>query len=145
MKTVADILRIKGPEVAQIDEGASVLDAAVAMNERHIGALVVVSEGRVVGIFTERDVLNRVVAQQLDPAQTIVRDVMTAPVACCTPQTTRAECRAAMKQRRVRHLPVMDDDRLVGIVSIGDVLQDETHEQEETIHYLYEYVHGEVR
>lgn len=116
------------------------LDAARLMSERHIGALVVTRAGKVIGIFTERDILNRVVGQQRDPAQTAVRDVMTSPVACCTSQTSRAECRSVMRNRRVRHLPVVDDERLVGIVSIGDILEDEGAEQRETIRYLYEYL-----
>jgi len=68
---------------------------------------------------------------------------MTTPVACCAPGTSRAECRGVMRGRRIRHLPVVDDDRLVGIISIGDILQDEGAEQQETIRYLYEYMHGE--
>lgn len=142
MPTVRDILSRKGNTVHTITADATVLDAARAMNERHVGALVVTRAEKVVGIFTERDVLNRVVAQERDPAETLVRDVMTAPIAVCTPQTTRAECRAVMKNRRIRHLPVIEDERLCGIVSIGDILEVEGAEQAETIQYLYEYMHG---
>lgn len=145
MHTVLSILRNKGQVVQSIAEDATVLTAAERMNEEHIGALVVTRGDKVVGIFTERDVLNRIVARRRDPATTLVREVMTTPVACCAPETTRAECRLVMKSRRIRHLPVVEDDRLIGIVSIGDILQDEGQEQDETIRYLYEYMHGEWR
>jgi CBS domain-containing protein len=95
-----------------------------------------------VGIFTERDILNRVVAVQADPGRTVVQSVMTAPVAVCNPQTSSGECRAVMKQRRIRHLPVVADDRLVGMISIGDILEDNEEEQDATIKYLYEYMLG---
>jgi CBS domain-containing protein len=141
MPNVGNILERKGRDVAKIDEDASVLDAAQVMNQRHIGALVVVRADKVVGIFTERDVLNRVVVQQRSPAETRVRDVMTTPVTVCSEATTRAECRSVMKNRRVRHLPVVEQGRLAGIVSIGDILEDEGVEQAETIRSLYEYMY----
>ncbi|MFQ5805206.1 MAG: CBS domain-containing protein [Phycisphaerae bacterium] len=140
MGTVQKILEHKGREVVSIDDEAKVVDAARLMNERHIGALVVVRGETVVGIFTERDILNRVVAQLRDPAATTVHEVMTSPVACCSPETERAECRSVMRNRRIRHLPVVRDERLVGIISIGDILEDEGADQQETIRYLYEYL-----
>lgn len=140
MQTVRKILEHKGREVVSIDGEAKVIDAARLMNERHIGALVVIQGEKVVGIFTERDILNRVVAQRRDAAATTVHQVMTSPVACCSPDTGRAECRSVMRNRRIRHLPVVEDERLVGIVSIGDILEDEGAEQQETIRYLYEYM-----
>ncbi|HUU95194.1 MAG TPA: CBS domain-containing protein [Phycisphaerae bacterium] len=143
MHTVQQILETKGKAVFSIAEDATAMDAAKVMNDHHIGALVVTRGEKVVGIFTERDILNRVVAQQRAPAETVVRDVMTTPVACCAPGTSRAECRGVMRGRRIRHLPVVDDQRLVGIISVGDILQDEGAEQQETIRYLYEYMHGE--
>lgn len=140
MGTVQKIIDKKGGEVFSIGCDANVLDAAKTMNERRIGALVVVRDEKVVGIFTERDILNRVVAEQRDPATTVVEQVMTAPVACCSPETPRAECRAVMRNRRIRHLPVVENERLVGIVSIGDIVEDEGAAQQETIQHLYEYM-----
>jgi CBS domain-containing protein len=145
MSTVRSILEKKGPLVVSVARDATVLDAARQMNDHRIGAVVVTSAGKVVGIFTERDVLIRVVAQQRDPAATQVADVMTCPVACCTPETTRSECRHVMRHRRIRHLPVVEADRLVGIVSIGDILEVNEAEHEETIRYLHEYLYGEWR
>lgn len=140
MSTVQQIIDKKGGEVYRIACDASVLDAAKAMNERSIGALVVVRDEKVVGIFTERDILNRVVAQQCDPATTIVEQVMTAPVACCSPDTSRAECGTVMRGRRIRHIPVVDDEHLVGIVSIGDIVEHEGADQQQMIQHLYEYM-----
>lgn len=142
MHTVQAILERKGFDVAGITEDASVLEAARMMNLRRIGALVVTRGESVVGIITERDVLNRIVARQLAPAHTRVGDVMTTPVAVCAPSSSRADCRAVMKEKRIRHLPVVDEGRLVGIISIGDLIEDEGAEAQETIEYMYEYMHG---
>jgi len=140
MSTIAHILDSKGHDVVKIDSEAKVIDAANLMNKHHIGAVVVTQSEKVIGIFSERDILNRVVAQNRDPAELYVREVMTAPVACCGPDTSRAECRSVMKNRRVRHLPVVKDGRLIGIISIGDILEDEGAEQQATIRNLYEYI-----
>lgn len=143
MQTIRKILEHKGADVVSISAEANVLDAARLMNERRIGALVVVRGEKVIGIFTERDILNRVVAKQRDAAATAVHEVMTSPVACCSPETSRAECRSVMRHRRIRHLPVVEDERLMGIISIGDILEEEGAERQETIRYLYEYMNVE--
>lgn len=143
MTTVKELLERKPRQVVNVEEDASVLDAAELMNQHRIGAVVVTRGEKVVGIFTERDVLNRVVAVRQDPAEVRVGDVMTAPVAVCVPETTADECRLVMRQKRIRHLPVVDGERLAGIVSIGDILLDHEHEQDETIRYLYEYLYVE--
>lgn len=143
MATVQTILDQKGHHVYSVGEGQTVLAAAHQMNTHRVGALVVTRAEVVVGIFTERDILCRVVAAQRDPATTTVGTVMTAPVACCTPATTGEECRAVMRSKRIRHLPVVADGRLVGIVSIGDVLMAAEADQMATIQYLHEYLYGE--
>lgn len=142
MSAVKKILEKKGSTVHRVVEGATVLAAAELMNQHRVGALVVTHGDKVVGIFTERDILCRVVAPRRDPAHTIVKDVMSSPVACCTPETTRDECRAVMRARRLRHLPVVENDRLVGIVSIGDLLEATEADQQQTIRDMYEYVYG---
>ena len=141
MSNVQSILERKGSHVHSIPEDHTVLNAAVVMNTHRIGALVVTSGEVVVGIFTERDVLYRVVAARRDPATTLVKDVMSSPVAVCTPQTTRDECRQVMRSRRIRHLPVVSEGKLVGIASIGDVLEFTDAEQSATIQYLYQYMY----
>ncbi|MDX2200171.1 MAG: CBS domain-containing protein [Phycisphaerae bacterium] len=143
MHTVRDILAQKPQRsVVSISENAAVVDAARLMNEHHVGSLVVTRGERVIGIFTERDILTRVVAPERAPAAVRVADVMTAPVACCALSTTRDECRSAMRHKRVRHLPVVEDDQLVGMISIGDLLADAEAEQAETIRWLHDYLYG---
>ena len=97
------------------------------------------------GIVTERDVLQRVVAERRDPADTPLDEVMTTSVVCCTPETTLDEARGVMRDRRIRHLPVADSDgRLLGLVSIGDLNAQIQAAQEDTVFLLTEYIHGRV-
>ncbi len=140
MPTVKDILARKTGEVANVREGDLVIDAAKRMNVRRIGALVVTRDQKVVGIFTERDIMCRVVAESQNPQTTKVAAVMTSPVACCHPDSTVAECRGVMTEKRIRHLPVVSESKLVGIVSIGDIVALEQREQQRTIEYLHEYL-----
>ncbi len=142
MSTVAEILDRKGRFVATVDPQTSVLEAAREMNARRIGALVVTRENRVLGIFTERDILTRVVVAQLDPAKTEVAQVMTTPVACCRPDTTLAECGSLMTVKRIRHLPVVEEGRLAGIITIGDLTAREVVDHKTTIEYLHQYIYG---
>jgi CBS domain-containing protein len=145
MGTVREILSRKGSQVWSVGKEATVLDAALLMNEHRVGALVVLEEGRVAGMFSERDVLRRVVASQRDPARTLVAEVMTEEVVCGTLETSIEEARGAMKNRRIRHLPLVDGDRrLLGLISIGDLNAHEATSQEQTIHLLQEYLYGRV-
>ena len=145
MAQVRNILQKKGSQVWTIGTGATVLQAALLMNEHRIGSLVVIDQGRVVGIFTERDIMQRVVAERRDPATTTVGDAMTAEVFCCAPATPLEEAKAAMMNRRVRHLPVLgDDDGLLGVISIGDLNAYETADHEQTIFLMSEYIYGRV-
>jgi CBS domain-containing protein len=143
MARVGDLLQRKGPQVYTIGPEASVLQAALVMNEHRVGALVVLEAGCVIGIFSERDLLQRVVAQRRDPAQTRVTEVMTTEVVCCSPQTSTDEARGAMRDRRIRHLPVADEGgQLLGLISIGDLNAELQAEQEQTLFYLREYIGG---
>ncbi len=141
MATAEQLIALKGGSVAALGPEATVLEAAALMNERGIGSVVVIDDKkRLAGIFTERDVLRRVVAEQRDPATTKLADVMTSPVACAAPHTTLDEIRNVMRQRRIRHLPVADRKRVVGMVSIGDLNKAEHDVQVQTIHYLEQYM-----
>jgi len=146
MGKVADLLCEKSRQgrgaVYTISPEKSVLEAARVMNERRIGALVVVDGGgRVKGIFTERDVMSRVVSEERSPEKTLVGDVMTAAVIVASPTTTCDELRALMRERRVRHMPVIEDGALVGMVSIGDINAAESRAMVETISYLERYIY----
>jgi CBS domain-containing protein len=141
MPTVTDVIAKKGKEVVTAPISASVLEAARLMNDRGIGGVVVTENGRVVGIFSERDILRRVVAEQRDPSTTVLRDVMTTPVVDAPPDTTLEDCRAIMTERRIRHIPILDGDVLCGIITIGDILASQVREQENQIAYLNAYVY----
>jgi CBS domain-containing protein len=142
MPTVQAVLARKGGQVVTIGVAESVLTAAALMNDRGIGGLVVLDATRVAGMFTERDILRRVVAARRDPATTPVREVMTTPVAFCRPETPLDECRAVMTEKRIRHLPVLDERGVCGIVTIGDLMAHDVTDRETTIQYLNEYIHG---
>src|SRR3972149_6975190 len=110
MATVKDLLAGKGSGVLTIGRGGAGLGGATGVDDHKGGAVVVAEEARIVGMFTERDVLRRVVGERRDPAATAVGEVMTVEVACCTPETTVEEARGAMKNRRIRHLPVVNEE-----------------------------------
>ena len=145
MPTAQTIIDIRHREVIIIGEDATVMEAAKIMSDERIGSLVVGRLDKIVGIFTERDVLNRVVALHLDPLKTIVKDVMTSPVACCQPTTKLAECSGVMTAKRIRHLPIVLENRLLGMISSGDILALELGEKQQTIKYLYEYLYEGTR
>jgi len=146
MSTVLEILQAKGSDLVTVNRKATVLDAANVMNQHKVGAVVVMDEqNNVEGIFTERDLMQRVVGQRLSPADTIVEDVMTSDVVCCEATASIDEARAVMRNRRIRHLPVVSlEGPLVGMVSIGDLNAWHLEGQEKTIHYLKEYLYGRV-
>lgn len=143
MAMICDLLSVKGSHVYSIGLSASVRDAAVIMNDYKIGALVVIDQGKVVGIFTERDVLRRVVAERRDPSTATVEDVMTRDIVTCRPDTEVDQASQLMTDRRVRHLPVIDEEGgMVGLISIGDLNAFHSRSQEKTIYHLHEYIYG---
>jgi CBS domain-containing protein len=143
MPTVLDILIRKGNEIHCIHPTATVKDAVQRMNLHSVGALVVMHEDSVVGMFTERDVLRRVLAENRSPDHVAVADVMTAEVICCSPDTDVADASQIMTSRRIRHLPVCGHDgRIIGLISIGDLNAFYASHNEQTIHYLQDYIYG---
>lgn len=143
MSTVRDILSVKGSQVTTITGDATVLDAALLMNKHKIGGLVVVDGGSLCGMVTERDILQRVVAERRDPSTTRVREIWTSDVMCCQPHTNLDEARVVMKEKRIRHLPVVNNDgQLCGLISIGDLNAHDAHSKDITIHLLQEYIYG---
>lgn len=140
MATAERLMDVKGDGVASLPPTATVLEAAQLMNERHIGSIVVLEDEHLAGIFTERDILRRVVAEQRDPSATRLGEVMTSPVACASPRTLLDEIRKVMREKRIRHLPVVQDGRVVGMISIGDLNQAAIDVQVMTIQYLEQFI-----
>lgn len=143
MTTVRDILAIKGTKVYYVAAHESVLNATRLMNEAGIGSLVVTADDRVVGMFTERDVLRRVVGEEREPSSCTVGEVMTDRVACCHPDTAISDARSVMMHHRIRHLPVIEHDgQLQGLISIGDLNAHDADGREAQIFFLQEYLYG---
>lgn len=143
METVAQILQRKGHQVWSVNVGATVLDAVRLMAEKNIGAVLVMDGDRVVGIFSERDFVRRVGAEGRDPATTPIEEVMTSKVLSIAPNATVEECLAVMTEKRLRHLPVVEAGRLVGVISIGDAVKAALEHRDFTIQQLVNYITGE--
>ncbi len=144
MKTVAQILRSKPDQtVYTITPTASVFDAVKLMAEKSIGALVVMAEEQVVGIITERDYARKIILMARSSKDTPVRDIMTSAVMYVRPDQASEECMVLMTENRLRHLPVMEGGKLIGLVSIGDLVKDIISEQKFMIQQLEHYITGE--
>jgi signal-transduction protein with cAMP-binding, CBS, and nucleotidyltransferase domain len=140
VSTVSDILGETPAEVVRIDGGAKVFDAVKAMVEADIGAVLVTEGGRPVGIFTERDYLRRIAVEGRTSHETLVREVMSAPVIYVTPETPVDETMALMSNKRIRHLPVVRDSDVIGMLSIRDLVDFRSKEQSFQIQYLTDYI-----
>ena len=142
MTTVRDILKIKGNRVWTIEPQQTVFDALSLMAEKGIGALVVLEEQRVVGVLSERDYARKVILKGKASKETSVRDIMTSRVCYVSQDRTVDECMALMTDKSIRHLPVIEDDELKGLVSIGDVVKSMISEREFIIERLEAYITG---
>lgn len=142
MRLAKDIIRYKGSTVHAVGADDTVLHALGVMAEHDIGAVVVFDGDRLAGILTERDYARKVVLAGRSSRESAIRDVMTHQVICVTPDRTIDECLALMTDKRVRHLPVMERDRVVGLVSIGDLVRARIAEQEHVIEQLQHYIAG---
>jgi CBS domain-containing protein len=140
MNRVKEILDEKGHDVLQIEAESSVYEAVQQMVNAGVGSLLVTEAGDVAGIFTERDYLRRMTLEGRDDKDTAVRDVMSSPLVVVTPDTPIDECMAMMTDRRIRHLPVVDDSDVVGVVSIGDIVKFKSKQQSFEIKYLTDYI-----
>jgi len=142
MKSLNQLLAAKGGQVYSIRPAATVLDALKLMAQKDVGALLVMEDARVVGIMSERDYARKVILQGKSSQDVSVRDIMTADVVKVDPARTVEECMSLMTQRRIRHLPVCEGDKLVGVLSIGDLVKEVIAEQEQTIKQLESYIHS---
>ena len=136
------LLRDKGSQVWHILPTAFVYDAIELMAEKKIGALLVISEGHVVGIVSERDYARKVILKGKSSHDTQVQEIMSSPVVYVTPKHTVGECMSVMTEHRIRHLPVLDGKTVVGVLSIGDIVKWVISAQEETINQLHSYITG---
>ena len=141
-ETVASILRKKGDAIWSVQPTATVYEAIAMMAEKSVGALLVVSDGKLVGIISERDYARKVVLQRRSSSDTLVREIMTGSVITVTPDHSVENCMKMITEHRVRHLPVLAGDQLVGVISIGDLVNAIISEQAETIGHLHTYISG---
>jgi CBS domain-containing protein len=142
MKTVRDILEIKGHDVWRVPFEATVLDALQLMAEKEVGALVVADGAQPVGIISERDYARKVILLGRASPTTLVKEIMTSHVVYTHPNQPIEECMAIMTEKRIRHLPVMEAGKLIGIISIGDLVKTIIAEQKFTIEQLERYITG---
>ncbi len=142
IKTVRDILRLKGGHVFTINADDSVFVALEMMANENVGALLVMQDGRLAGVISERDYARKVILKGLSSLQLAAREIMTEMVCYARPEQTVEECMAVVTEKRCRHLPVLDNDKLVGMVSIGDLVKASIAEKEFIIGQLENYIKG---
>ena len=140
--TLSSLLRFKGRQVWSIAPTATVYEAISRMSEKSVGALLVMSEGRLAGIISERDYARKVILKDRSSKETRVREIMTDPVITASPRDTVEDCMRSMTEHRIRHLPVLDGAKVVGIVSIGDLVNWTITAHEATIGHLQDYIEG---
>lgn len=142
MKTVRQLLQGKSGGLCTIGPDANVIDALRLMADRNVGALLVVKSDKLVGIVSERDYARKVVLQGKSSHATPVREIMTERAVCVRPDNTVEECMALMTDKHVRHLPVIEDEKLIGVLSIGDLVKETISEQQFVIQQLESYIHS---
>jgi CBS domain-containing protein len=143
MKTVAELLRIKPARVVSVGPTQSVLEAIKVLAAEDIGAAIVMEDGRLAGIFSERDYTRKVILKGRSSDTTRVEEIMTSNVIVVTPRTRTRECMQLMSEKNIRHLPVVDEGRVVGMVSIRDIVSDIIADQDFTIEQLEHYISGQ--
>jgi CBS domain-containing protein len=141
-ETVASILKKKGDAIWSVEPTATVYEAIAMMAEKSVGALLVVSDGKLVGMISERDYARKVVLQRRSSSDTLVHEIMTGSVITVTPDHSVENCMKIITEHRVRHLPVLVGDKLLGVISIGDLVNAIITEQAETIGHLSTYISG---
>ncbi|MDP2886340.1 MAG: CBS domain-containing protein [Ignavibacteria bacterium] len=142
MTTVRNILQSKGPEIWSVEPETPVMAALKIMDEKNIGALVVARGGSVLGILSERDYARKLVLKGRSSSDSTVQDLMTSSVITVTPEQSMDQCMDLMTSKRIRHLPVVENDKLVGLISIGDVVKAVISEKEFLVKQLENYITG---
>jgi CBS domain-containing protein len=142
MKSVAAILNSKGPDIWSVVSSDTIFNAVQLMADKNIGSLLVMDDDKLVGIVTERDYARKVILEGKSSKDSTVNEVMVTHMLCVSPEQTVDECMALMTDKRVRHLPVLHEKRVVGVVSIGDLVKAVISEQQVIIEQLQDYIHG---
>jgi CBS domain-containing protein len=142
IEMVTTILKRKGPEVFSLPPHASVYDAIEMMADKHVGALLVISEGRLAGVISERDYARKVILKGRSSKETLVEEIMTSPVITVGPERRIDECMRLMTDNRIRHLPVVEGEKVLGVISIGDLVNWIISAQEATIDQMENYITG---
>lgn len=140
MTTIADLLERKGSEIYSVGPDAMVFEAISEMARKEVGALVVLEEGKLTGIISERDYARKVILKGKASRDTPVRDIMSTRVVCVSPERKVDECMAVMTENRIRHLPVLEGEKVVGVVSIGDLVKSIIEDQKFVIEQLENYI-----
>ena len=143
MKTVAELLKAKPARVVKVSPEQSVLDAIKVLAQENVGALLVMTGDRLAGILSERDYTRKVILKGRASDSTRVEEIMTANVICVNPRTRTRDCMALMTEKNIRHLPVLDEGRVIGMVSIRDIVSDIIADQDFTIEQLEHYISGQ--
>ena len=142
MTTIAQLLNAKGDQIWSVEPKATIFEALEIMSEKEIGALLVMEDGKLMGIFSERDYARKVILKGKSSKETPVGELMTKKVFYIDSQKTINDCMAMMTAKRIRHVPVIEDNQVMGIVTIGDVVNQIISEQEVTINHLENYITG---
>ncbi|KWT97512.1 MULTISPECIES: CBS domain-containing protein [unclassified Variovorax] len=140
MKPVSELLKRRNSAVWRIEPGATMFDALEALARHEVGALMVMTHDKLVGVISERDYTRKVALQGRNSKEVLVSELMTPDVLTVTPSSRTRECMTLMSQKRIRHLPVVDGDRVVGMISIRDLMDDIIADHEETIEQLRNYI-----
>ncbi len=140
--SVGEVLKKKGDQVITLDSDKMVSEAVELLARHNIGAILIVTEKGICGIFSERDYMRKIAATHFEPRKTVVMDISTCTLVAIDPSYTVLEAMAIMTEQHCRHLPVMEHEELVGLVSIGDLVKQASEDQETHIHYLTDYVTG---
>ena len=140
MKTARQLLAVKGNAILSVAPSSNVHDALISMEKHHVGALLVIDTGRLVGVFSERDYARNIALKDKHPKNTLVSEIMSPKVITVSPEQTTEDCMSLMSDKRIRHLPVIENGQVIGVLSIGDLVKETITYQQFLIQQLENYI-----